>query len=116
MKTTAVHQSTPPSVKGDGKALNRPRDAKGQFVVAVANMSWQLLIVVLVPIIGGAELDRRAGGQHLWVYFGLVLAAVAATAVVWRAVRLAASLPVPKLTAAQKRAIQQSYKEDDDDD
>jgi hypothetical protein len=84
------------------------------FFVAAANMSWQLAIVVLVPIIGGAELDKAIGNSYTFTIIGLVLALVLATVVLWRAMQAANRLPVPKLTAAQKRAIRKSYEEDDD--
>jgi len=41
---------------------------------------------------------------------------VASTMVMWQAVQLANRLPVPKLTAAQKRQIQKSYEEEDADE
>jgi hypothetical protein len=85
------------------------------FLVSAANMSWQLAIVVIVPIAGGATLDKHLNSGHLWLFVGLALAAVLATAIMWRTVQMANRLPVPKLTAAQKRAIQKSYEEEDDD-
>ena len=86
------------------------------FLVYAANMSWQLAVVVVVPIALGAWLDKKFAVGNLWVFVGLGFALVASTAVVWRMVALANRLPVPKLTAAQKRQIQKSYEEDDEDD
>lgn len=86
------------------------------FLVYVANMSWQLAITVIIPIAGGAELDSRLHAGNLWVFVGLAVALVASTAVMWRTVRMANRLPVPKLSAAQKRAIRKRYEEDDEED
>lgn len=80
------------------------------------NMSWKLAIVVLVPVVGGAKLDAHFGTTHLWTFIGLGVAFVASAAVMWWSARLAARIPVPKLSAAQKRAIQKSYEEDDEDE
>ena len=78
-------------------------------------MSWQLAIVVLVPIIGGVELDKAFGSSHICLFIGLALAAVGTIAVLWRAIVQAADrLPVPKLTDAQRNEIRKSYEEDDD--
>lgn len=96
----------------------RPQGPTGNprrnFWLAAVNMGWQLIIVVLVPVIGGAELDKHNGGKHVWVFVGLAIAFLASAAVMWRAIQLANRLPVPKLTDAQRRAIQKSYEEDDE--
>lgn len=84
------------------------------FFVAAANMSWQLAIVVLLPVIGGAELDKALGNSYIFTIIGLILALGLSTVIMWRAMQTANRLPVPKLTAAQKRAIKKSYEEDDD--
>jgi hypothetical protein len=114
-KSSAAPKNTPPIAR-DGKTT--PESAqimRRNFLVYAANMSWQLAIVVVLPIAGGAMIDRHNGSGHLWVFIGLGLAAVLATGVMWRTVQLASHLPVPKLTDAQKRAIQKSYEEDDDE-
>lgn len=80
------------------------------------NMSWQLAIVVLVPIIIGVKLDKTYGTQEVWTFIGLGVALVGAILVMWRAVRVANRLPVPKLTEGQKRAIQKQYEEEDNEE
>lgn len=79
------------------------------------NMSWQLAIVVLVPIIGGVELDKALGTKTAWTFVGLGVALVGSGLVMWHAMQTANRLPVPKLTADQKRAIQKQYEEDDNE-
>jgi hypothetical protein len=95
--------------------LGKTTAARQQFLVAALNMSWQLAVVVLVPIIGGVELDKAFDTSSVWLFVGLAVAVAGSGIVMWRAMQAANRLPVPKLTADQKRAIQKSYEEEDDD-
>ncbi|HEY5153062.1 MAG TPA: AtpZ/AtpI family protein, partial [Candidatus Saccharimonadales bacterium] len=58
------------------------------FLMSALNMSWQLVIVVLVPIIGGFELDKRFNTMPALTIAGLVLAAVGTGLVVRRQLQL----------------------------
>jgi len=78
-----------------------------------ANMTWQLAIVILVPIIIGVKLDKAYGTKDVWTFVGLGVALIGSGLVMWRAVRAANRLPTIKLTEEQKRAIQKQYEEDD---
>ncbi len=78
-------------------------------------MSWQLAIVILVPVIGGYQLDKKMD-VTIYTFVGLAVAFVGAGLVMWRTMQVANSLPNPKLTAAQKRKIQQQYEAEDADD
>lgn len=53
----------------------------------VLNMSWQLAIVVIVPIVGGYLLDQRLGSSPWLVLAGLVVAVLATCGVLWRTLR-----------------------------
>jgi protein-S-isoprenylcysteine O-methyltransferase Ste14 len=88
---------------------------KQQFLVAALNMSWQLAVVVLVPIIGGVEIGKKLGNPGVWTFAGLVVAFVASGLVMWRAMQAANRLPVPKLTDAERRAVQKAYEEEDEE-
>ena len=44
------------------------------FTMAVLDMSWQLAIVVLVPVIGGYELDKHMHSTPWLTIIGFVLA------------------------------------------
>jgi len=44
------------------------------FVVAALDMSWRLAIAVLVPIIGGFELDKHLGTTPALTIIGFLLA------------------------------------------
>lgn len=58
------------------------------FLLAAANMSWQLAIVVLVPIIGGFELDKKLDTLPALTVVGFVLAMTGMALVVWRQLQL----------------------------
>lgn len=58
--------------------------AKQQFLSAALGMSWQLAIVVLVPIIGGYKLDVHTHSTPVYTITGFVIAIVGMVIVVWR--------------------------------
>lgn len=60
---------------------------------ASLNMSWQLAIVVLVPILGGYELDKKLHTLPFLTIVGFVLAMAGMGFVVWRQLQLVAPLP-----------------------
>lgn len=95
-------------------SLNAARStAQRQFVGIALNMMWQLAIVVLVPVVLGAQLDKALDTGHTITYIALVLGFAGATLVMWRSMKLANSLPVPKLTAKQKAAVKKAYEDED---
>jgi len=85
------------------------------FVSYALAMSWQLAIAVLVPMIGFVELGKAVNEQTAGVLIGLTSAVIAVGFVMWRTVQAANRLPVPKLTEAQRRKIQKSYEEEDEE-
>src|SRR5579863_974142 len=89
--------------------IGKATAARQQFLLAALHMSWQLAVVVLVPIIGGVQLDKALGTSSLWLFVGLAVAVIGSGVVMWRAMQAANKLPVPKLTAEQKRAIRKAY-------
>ena len=117
MTKPALH--TPTSSKGDStqSSPNIPKNnsAKQQFVAMALNMSWQLAVVVLVPVIGGVELGKKFGNPTAWTLAGLAIAFIASGAVMWRAMQEANKIPVPKLTDAERKAVKKSYEDEDDD-
>ncbi len=71
-------------------------DGAGQaFFVAAANMSWQLAIVVLVPIVGGFELDKALGSLPALTILGFILAMAGLALVIWRQLKIFMP-PAPK--------------------
>lgn len=69
MEKTAA-RSTQPSVKHGVKA----KSEKTIFLLAALDMSWRLAFVVLVPIIGGFELDKHTGATPVLTIVGFILA------------------------------------------
>jgi F0F1-type ATP synthase assembly protein I len=104
------------SGKKNAKKSAQNVNARGLFVGMALNMSWQLAIVVLVPILAGVKLDKVFGSGNVFTFVGLGLALIGSIAVMWRTLRVANRLPVPKLTATQKRAIKKAYEDEDKDE
>lgn len=69
------------------KTENLPANKNTQvlFNSAAIGMSWQLAVVVLVPIFGGYKLDEKVNTSPLWTLVGLALAMVGMILVVRRA-------------------------------
>ena len=83
-KTTAPTETPSPT----GVSAKPAKDAEYQqarrdFFVAVLNMSWQLALVVLVPIVGGYQLDKTLGTSPLLTLVGFFIAMVGTAGVVW---------------------------------
>ncbi|HEY1835230.1 MAG TPA: AtpZ/AtpI family protein [Candidatus Saccharimonadales bacterium] len=110
-----VHSVTSEKNKSGGEFARSGRQ-RDQFLNMALNMSWQLAIVVLVPILAGVKLDKVFGTGSVYTFVGLGLALIGSIAVMWRTMQVANRLPVPKLTASQKRAIKKSYEEEDKDE
>jgi F0F1-type ATP synthase assembly protein I len=99
MKTTAAHTSTPPSDLSDRAAADR-----ATFLAAATSMSWQLAIVVLVPILGGFKLDEVLDWSPVLTIAGFVLAMIGMGLVVWRQLQLN-SPPITKADIANAKKI-----------
>lgn len=78
----AVEQTQP---KIDPKDVSAAQTA---FFVALFNMSWQLAIVVLVPLIGGAQLDKIFGTSPVLTIIGFIVALAGMAFVVRRQMQL----------------------------
>lgn len=57
-------------------------------MVAVLGMSWQLAVVVLVPIVGGFELDKAFATSPLLVIVGFIVAMAGFTLIVRRQMQI----------------------------
>ena len=60
------------------------------------DMSWRLAIAVLVPIIGGFELDSHIGTTPALTVVGFIIAMIGFGLVLWRTTQAASELPAPK--------------------
>lgn len=63
-------QAMPPGKSGPDKA----RGNGAIFILAALDMSWRLAIAVLVPIIGGFELDQHLGTTPALTIIGFLVA------------------------------------------
>lgn len=128
-KSSSAPISTLPAHNGSKSHKNlkkSPDTAAGQteqsmgagsvFLGMAFNMSWQLALVVLAPILAGVKLDKTIGTGYVCTLAGLGLAFLGSILVIWRAMQSANRLPVPKLSAAEKRAIKKSYEDEDKDE
>jgi hypothetical protein len=59
-----------------------------EFFIAATNMSWQLAVVVLVPIIGGFELDQKLDTLPALTIAGFFVAMAGMGVVVWRQLQM----------------------------
>ncbi|MHB1864748.1 MAG: hypothetical protein ACYCPS_01100 [Candidatus Saccharimonadales bacterium] len=93
MKQTNAPKLTPsPSTKGKSRAVADKYSATSTFISMVLDMSWRLAIVVLVPIISGAELDSHLKQGYVYLLIGFFVALVLAVLVVFRSYKEANSL------------------------
>jgi hypothetical protein len=97
MTKTTAPKKTPSPNGGEQQSVPaavRVPNPKTEFFMAALNMSWQLAIVVLVPIIGGFELDQKLNSLPALTVVGFVIAMAGMGAVVWRQLqRYAPTLP-----------------------
>lgn len=60
------------------------------FLILLLSMTWQLAIVVLIPLVGGHELDKHYHTAPLWTVIGGVVALLGVAAVLRNIVGVAA--------------------------
>ncbi len=97
-KNLAPTTSTTPD--GDG---SKPADfdeqvtvAKQTFIASALSMSWQLAVVVLVPVIGGFKLDEHFNTGPLLTILGFLVASGGMTLVLWQQLQRLSPVPAPK--------------------
>lgn len=76
-KTSAPNHKTPtptPAAGPKARAAQPDPNPTAIFVSAALDMSWRLAIVVLVPVIGGFELDKRLHTTPVITVLGFVAA------------------------------------------
>jgi F0F1-type ATP synthase assembly protein I len=74
MKKNVAPKLTPTPAKSVEKIPASVNDFKGQFVGAAVSMSWQLALVVLIPVVGGFKLDQHFKTLPLWTIVGFCIA------------------------------------------
>ena len=87
MKQTTTPIKTPSPENGQSEEtakVGSSTNAVAEFFAATWTMSWQLAIVILVPLVGGFELDRKLHTGPALTVVGFVIAMAGVAAVVWR--------------------------------
>lgn len=69
------------------KSVEEVQKYQNLFIASALSMSWQLAIVVLIPIIGGYELDAHLKSSPVFLIVGLVAALGGSIAVIFLAFR-----------------------------
>lgn len=88
-KTTSSKKPSPKK-----KAVTKTAGVRGtenyrkEFFVAAMNMSWQLAVVVLVPVIGGFQLDQKFDTLPALTIAGFFVAMGGMGLVVWRQLQM----------------------------
>lgn len=86
VKNSVTTKRAPTNSVAAPTPAGRPETKNNQvlFNSAAIGMSWQLAVVVLVPIVGGYKLDQRFHSSPLWTLVGLALAMIGMILVVRR--------------------------------
>lgn len=84
MGKAAARKVTPTTVVDDDIERRLATiNAGSQFLGATLNMGWRLALTVLIPLIGGIQLDKHLNSSPSFTLGGMVLAAAAGSAAVW---------------------------------
>lgn len=62
-------------------------DAKQKFIGATLNLSWRLALTVLIPLIGGIQLDKKFDSSPSYTITGFMIAIVFGCMAVWQTVK-----------------------------
>jgi len=86
-KTTAPAKKAPspakrPETKTEGGS--KAKSPSATFIAAALDMSWRLAVVVLLPLIGGVELDKKLNTSPWFTIVGFLLAMAGAGLVMWQ--------------------------------
>jgi F0F1-type ATP synthase assembly protein I len=78
------------------EAKNSSKSHSSVFVTMALDMSWRLAVAVLVPIIGGYELDQKLKTAPLLTIVGFLLAMGGMALVMWQTLQVANQVPASK--------------------
>jgi F0F1-type ATP synthase assembly protein I len=90
-------------MKKVSSAVDKTTNHGSAFIGLALDMSWRLAIVVLVPIIGGFELDQRLKTSPLLTVVGFLLAMGGMAIVLWQTLQTANRMPVPKAAPKEEK-------------
>lgn len=86
MQTTSREVSNGKTPRVEASPSNQV--AKNQFVYAVIGMSWQLALVVILPVVAGSQLEKHFDFAPYGVIAGFSIALIGAVLVVMRNMKL----------------------------
>lgn len=86
-KTNTKRKVAGPRVDPSAERLAAIADAKLQFLDSALNMSWQLAVTIIVPLIIGVKLDDHFHSAPSWTLGALFLAVFMACGVVVKTLR-----------------------------
>ena len=92
MTETKTPPKTPSPKTGPASqkvTVGTPGNPTSQFTGMALDMSWKLAIVVLVPIVGGYEIDSHVGSTPLITVIGFIIAMAGAGYVMWQTLQAA---------------------------
>jgi F0F1-type ATP synthase assembly protein I len=96
MTKTKAPQSTLSPKGGSSQnptPIGNERTPQTAFMIATLNMSWQMLIVVLLPIYAGHRIDGKVGSTPIFTILGVLVGFTAALLIVWRQLRALGTSP-----------------------
>lgn len=98
MKQTNAPKTTPSPTQEQPAhdQVGNSNSPSAVFVSMALDMSWRLAIVVLVPIIGGFELDKKLDMTPLLTIVGFLLAMVGTGLVMWRTLQVSQNVSTSK--------------------
>ena len=112
MKQAAAHTTTNEGNRTrHSSEPSKNSDPRQTFIMAALNMSWQLAIVVLVPILLGFKLDKHLDSLPLWTGIGFIVAMAGMAVVVWRQLKMFS----PKITQADIDKAKRLRDQEEDD-
>lgn len=81
-RTQTKRKVAGPRTEDSAERLAQIADAKQQFLDSALNMSWQLAVTIIVPVIIGVQLDKHFNSAPAWTLGALFLAVFMACGVV----------------------------------
>lgn len=82
MSKTAQPATRPTATPGGRETTAHGSNTRREFLVSAGTMSWQLALVVLVPLYAGSRLDQRLHSSPVWTLIGFVVAMIGTAVVV----------------------------------
>lgn len=86
MGKSAAKLKTAPA-QSDLEQYSKALQAKQAFIGATINLSWRLALTVLIPLIGGIQLDKKFDSAPSYTITGFMLAIVFGCMAVWQTVK-----------------------------